>query len=173
MYAIFTDGSVDPKLKTGYGACLIIEEISLSSSSSKSLNDQVYTKKFDHTSSSALEVETLLWALQMFLDQSPSIPSNQGPPKVSIYTDSQTIINLPNRRAHLEKTGYRNQKQTIIKHREKYQLFFKLIDQIDYQLIQVQGHTKVSQKTKIDRIFSYVDQASRRALRAYRKSAPF
>ena len=170
MYSIFTDGSVDPKLKIGYGACLIIKDFSPASVLNESIHTQIQTKKFSRTSSSSLEVETLLWTLQMLLDQHPSTKVDQNPLKVSIYTDSQTIITLPKRRDHLEQTGYRNQKKTLIKHKDKYQLFFKLIDQIDYQLIQVKGHTKASQKTNIDLIFSYVDRASRRALRAYRQS---
>jgi len=57
---LFTDGSVNTKLKIGYGAYLIVTEDELST---ESLKTQVNIKRFENTSSTKLELETLLWAL--------------------------------------------------------------------------------------------------------------
>ncbi len=58
---LFTDGSVNPKLKIGYGACLLVYQIDLPEDNLKS---QVKVKKLEHTSSTRLELQTLLWGLR-------------------------------------------------------------------------------------------------------------
>ncbi|MCF7889510.1 MAG: hypothetical protein K9L78_05260, partial [Victivallales bacterium] len=57
---LFTDGSVNTKTKIGCGAYLLINELEFSAD----LKDMVKINVFNNTSSSSLEVETLLWALK-------------------------------------------------------------------------------------------------------------
>ena len=175
MYTLFTDGSVNPQLKIGYGAYLIIQDLVIKdglseSLSHQSLSNQIQTKLFENTSSSRLEVETLIWALQTLLNRESSNIHQNHPLKVSIYTDSQMIMGLPKRRTYLEKTMYHNQKQTVIKNKAQYQHFFALIDQLECHFIKVKGHKKADQKEEIDVLFSYVDRAARKALRTHLKS---
>ena len=57
---LFTDGSVNPKSKVGYGAYLaVLLEIPYS----KAFKADVKVKKFEQTSSAKLEIQTLIWAL--------------------------------------------------------------------------------------------------------------
>lgn len=55
---LFTDGSVDTQLKIGFGAYLAVHDLSTDLEEM-----QVKVRKFEDTSSTKLELQTLLWAL--------------------------------------------------------------------------------------------------------------
>ena len=57
---LFTDGSVHAQSAIGYGAYLSLSEHRLPV---ESLTAHVQTKRFTHTSSTKLELQTLLWVL--------------------------------------------------------------------------------------------------------------
>ncbi len=150
---LFTDGSVNTKSNIGYGAYLIVSDSNLSLDE---LRTQVKVRRFEQTSSTKLELQTLLWAIK-------DIQTSGC--KVIIYTDSQNIIGLPQRRERLEQNDYRSNKGNRLNNFELYQDFYQLIDQLDCQLIKVHGHQPVKQKNAIDLLFTLVDRASRKALR--------
>ena len=114
------------------------------------------TSQFEHTSSTKLELQTLLWAL--------SNVQTSGR-KVIIYTDSQNIIGLQKRRDRLEQNDYRSNKNKRLNNYELYQEFYRLTDQLDCEVVKVRGHLASRQKHDIDRLFTLVDRASRKALR--------
>jgi ribonuclease HI len=153
---IFTDGSVNTRSRIGYGAYLSILERGLSLDS---LMSCVQVKKFDNTSSTKLELQTLLWAL--------SDVQALGK-RVIIYTDSQNIARLRGRRDHFEKNGYRSKKNRHLINYELYQEFFRVTDPLDCEFIKMRGHTVSHQKDEMDAIFTLVDRASRNALRGDR-----
>ena len=148
---LFTDSSVNVQSKIGFGAYLVCED---DGQSLPFLSEQVKVKRFENTSSTKLELETLLWALQ-----------ETGTEKVIAYTDSQNITGLPGRRGRFEKSDYRSRSGKQLKNHKLYREFFSVIDRIDLQLRQVKGHSPWSQKDPIDKIFALVDRASRNALR--------
>jgi ribonuclease HI len=151
---ILTDGSVHAQSRIGYGAYLALPEPGLSL---QALMAHVRVKRFTQTSSTKLELQSLLWALS-------DIQVSER--KVIIYTDSQNIINLPGRREQLERKAYRSSKNRLLSNHELYQEFYRLTDQLDYELVKVHGHLASKQKDDIDRLFTLVDRASRQALRA-------
>ena len=150
---LFTDGSVNSKEHIGYGAYLLVQEEELLLDWPRA---KVKVKRFENTSSTKLELQTLIWALEEI---------QVAGHKVKIYTDSQNIIGLPRRRNRLEQNDYRSQKNKLLNNHELYRAFFSLIDQLDCELIKVQGHLSLGKKDKIDRLFTLVDRASRKALR--------
>jgi len=145
---LFTDGSAHPTSRIGYGAYLAISDLNADVPC-------VQLKCFEDTSSSQLEIETLLWALR-----------ETQPQTVTLYTDSQNIIGLPARRERMEKQEYRSKSGALLNHAELYQEFFSLTDPLETTLVKVKGHRRSHQKTPIDRLFTLVDRASRPALRA-------
>lgn len=149
---LFTDGSVHPPSKIGYGACLIVPA---PDSDPAGLKDAVQLKRFENTSSARLEIETLLWALQEL-----------KPGKITIYSDSQTIIELPDRRSRIEANQYCSAHGRPLNHADLYRTFFQLIDQFDCTFIKVKGHSRSRDKSRIEQLFTLVDRASRSALRA-------
>ena len=150
---LLIDGSVNTQSHIGYGAYLSVSEAGLSLEEFRAL---VKVKRFAHTSSTKLELQTLLWALNDI---------QVAERKVIVYTDSQNIIGLPARRERLEQRGYRSNNNTLLKNHELYQEFYRLTDQLDCELIKVRGHQVSKQKDDIDRLFTLVDRASRNALK--------
>ncbi|MBC8413369.1 MAG: ribonuclease H [Nitrospira sp.] len=150
---LLTDGSVDTKSNIGYGAYLAVPEPGISPDL---LKQYVQVKCFKHTSSTRLELQTLLWALNNI--QSEGM-------KVTVYTDSQNIMSLPGRRERLEQNNYRSKQDRLLKNHDLYQEFYRMIDNVNCKFIKVSGHRKAIQKDYIDRLFTLVDRASRNALR--------
>ena len=91
---LFTDGSVNPQSRMGFGAYLLLEKKEFCCGE---LENKIKIKKFDNTSSTKLELETLLWALN-----DVSLKSF----KLIVYTDCQNIIGLNERRGRFEKNNY-------------------------------------------------------------------
>ncbi len=150
---LFTDGSVSPESKNGYGAYLAVTDDNLSLDI---LKTKVKVKRFDETSSTKLELQTVLWALGN---------SSKLKYKIVLYTDSQNIIGLPGRRKRLEKNNYFSNKNRRLNNFELYKEFFRLIDELDVEFVKVRGHKVSKQKNRIEKIFTLVDRASRVAQR--------
>jgi ribonuclease HI len=150
---LLTDGSVNAQSNIGYGAYLAFSEPELSLDS---LRTRVKVKRFEHTSSTKLELQTLLWALRDIQALGR---------KVLVYTDSQNIMGLQGRRDRFEQNDYRSKKNKRLNSYELYQDFYRMIDQMDCELVKVRGHQVSNQKDDIDRLFALVDRASRNALR--------
>ncbi len=150
---LFTDGSVDPRSKVGYGAYLAVGTGGIFL---ESLGASVKVKRFEQTSSTKLELQTVLWAL------GEVCPLGR---RVMVYTDSQNIIGLQGRRDRLEQNEYRSKKNKRIRNYELYQEFYRMADLMDCTFIKVRGHKVSSQKDEIDKLFTMVDRASRNALR--------
>jgi len=150
---LFSDGSVDTRTSVGYGAYLVMSEIGLSPDI---LKDNVKVKRFDDTSSTRLELQTLLWALGDIQTKGK---------RVIIYTDSQNIIGLESRRARYEKMSFNSKKKRPLRNGDLYKDFFALTDRQDLQFVKVAGHKPSKDKDYIEIIFGLVDRASRMALR--------
>jgi ribonuclease HI len=150
---LFTDGSVNTQSKIGYGAYLTVSEHGLSLDS---LRKCVKVRRFEHTSSTKLELQSLLWALK-------DIQTLES--KVTVYTDSQNIMGLPGRRERFEQNSFRSKRGRLLNNYELYQEFFKMTDQLKCKFVKVRGHQISKQKDDIDRLFTLVDRASRNALR--------
>ena len=150
---LLTDGSVNTKSRIGYGAYLAVSEHGLSLDS---LRERVKVMRFENTSSTKLELQTLLWALG-------DIRALES--KVVVYTDSQNIMGLPGRRERFEQNSYRSKKGRLLNNYELYQEFYRVTDQLKCRFVKVRGHQVSHQKDDIDRLFTLVDRASRNALR--------
>jgi len=150
---LLTDGSVNTQSNIGYGAYLAVSERGLSLDS---LRTRVKVSRFEHTSSTKLELQTLIWALSDI---------HALGRKVIVYTDSQNILGLQGRRDRFEQNDYRSKKNKRLNNFELYQELFRMTDQLDCELVKIRGHQVSNQKDDIDRLFTLVDRASRNALR--------
>jgi ribonuclease HI len=154
---LFTDGSVNTQFKVGYGAYLLIADVSVSIDS---LKDTVKVQRFEDTSSTKLELQTLLWALGEAMTLAKA-----GDITLTAYTDCQNIISLPSRRARLEGQNFYASNNKRLNHFELYQEFYRLTATIKCDFVKVVGHQADHKKDDIDRLYTMVDRASRRALR--------
>lgn len=150
---LFTDSSVNPQEKIGFGSFLILEEKEISF---EDMKKDIKIKRFENTSSTKLELQTFLWALDKINDKNIII---------EVYTDCQNIIGLQDRREKLEKNNFYSSSGKLINNHELYKDFFEKTDESNLIFIKVKGHKKNSLKDKIDTIFNLVDKASRSALR--------
>ncbi len=66
-----------------------------------------------------------------------------------VYTDSQNIIGLPSRRERLEAREYYSKNNKRLNNYELYEDFYRISDQIDFELVKVRGHQVTSQKMKL------------------------
>ena len=150
---LFTDSSVNPQKKIGFGSFLLLEEKNISF---EEMKKNIKIKKFENTSSTKLELQTLLWALDELDDENITI---------EVYTDCQNIIGLQDRREKLEKNNFYSSSGKLMNNYELYKEFFEKVDKLNISFFKVKGHKKSSLKDKIDDIFNLVDKACRNALR--------
>jgi len=152
-FFLFTDASANPQTNIGYGAYLLLAEYELNA---PNLEDKIKIRRFKNTTSSKLELQSLIWALG-------NIKFKKR--KIIIYTDSQNIISLLDRKEKLIKNSYMNKKDELLKNHKLYKRFYKLLTCNDCDLIKVKGHKKSENKDSADKLFTLVDRASRDALR--------
>lgn len=76
---------------------------------------------------------------------------------IVVYTDSQNILSLLDRRQKIE--------NKLFKNHTEYKEFFNLVDNCNLKIIKIKGHKPKIKKDNIDKIFSVVDKAARKALR--------
>lgn len=150
---LFTDGSVNPQSKIGFGAFLIVEDIAISPDEAKKL---VKLKQFEDTSSTKLELQILLYTLTKL---------EKIKKRVIVYTDSQNIIGLPDRRLRFEENKYISNNGRLIDNHELYKEFYRITGLLNCHIVKVKGHKNSSLKNKIDLLFTLVDRAARNGLR--------
>ncbi len=156
-YLLFTDGSVHPQTKDGYGAALLVKPEDHSRTLHE-LSEQIQVFKFTETSSSRIELQTLLRALA-------DLPESHSP--LTIYTDSQNILSLADRRSRLEANDFYSSKGKLLKNAELYRRFFEIFDERGFRLVKIKGHKPVSERDSIDQQFNLVDKAARKACRSH------
>lgn len=139
---LFTDGSVNPGSGIGYGAYLAVQGKVLNYS--EVIITDIQIKQFSSTSSTKLEIQTLIWALYSI---------RQIPCKIIIYTDSQNIIGLWARRERLEKSNYLSKGNKPITNRALYKEFFRLTDELTCEFKKMKGHRPTRLKDEAGRFF--------------------
>lgn len=149
---LFTDSSVNPQEKVGFGAYLLLKENNISF---EDMKKDIKIKRFENTSSTKLELQTLLWSLEEIMDDVI----------IEVYTDCQNIIGLQDRREKLEKNNFHSSAGKLMNNHDLYKEFFEKLDELNLTFIKVKGHKKNSLKDEIDTIFNLIDKASRSALR--------
>ncbi|MGZ0707179.1 RNase H family protein [Coraliomargarita sp. W4R53] len=160
-WLLFTDGSVNTQTKNGCGAALL----TTSDSHTHTLNElraRIQIHEFTQTSSTKIELQTLLCALE-------NVPVTCSP--LTVYTDSQNILGLVDRRAGFEAQNYQTKKGLRLGNATLYQAFFKMADDMGFKLVKVKGHKSVAQRDAIDRLFNLVDKASRAACKQLHREA--
>jgi len=149
---LFCDGGVNPQEKIGYGAYFVYAQ----TDTIKSAKEKLQTKRFIDTSSTKLELEVLLWALEDIELKNKEI---------YVYTDCQNILGLESRRKRLESNDYKSGKGKLLNNHELYKAFYKKVDTLNCTFIKVKGHKPSNEKDSIDDLFTFVDRGSRDMLR--------
>ena len=164
--ALFTDASVNPILKIGVGACLVLSSSFLDSPfpgiEKSEITGRITLRRFEDTSSTKLELETVLWALGEQRKRSKG--------KLHLYTDSQCISGLLKRKPGLLGRDFLSRKTNLpLRNSPLYRRFYAFHDELVFKIIQVDGHSRTSVRDTAHRIFSIVDREARRALKLWVK----
>jgi len=163
-FALFTDVSVSPVLKLGVGAYVIIPASFLEASSGviakPQITGRIKVRRFEETSSTRLELQTVLWALT---------ENRQGPHgNLTIYSDSQCVSGLLNRKPRLLAGGFLSKKTNRqLGNASLYRTFFELHDELGFHVVKVDGHSGTRIRDAVQRIFSFVDKEARKALKTW------
>lgn len=164
-FALFTDVSVNPHRKLGVGGYLLVPvpflEIEPHDIERGELSARIKIKRFAETSSSKLEVQTVLWALE----DSQEELTGSAPGILQIYTDSQCVAGLVRRRDGLVSGDFLAKRSgRPLANALLYREFYEAYDQLGFQLNKVPGHSRTCSHDAVQRIFSYVDREVRKAL---------
>ncbi len=121
-------------------------------------------RRFTDTSSTKLEIQTLLWAAEQYRREFHVT----APGKLRIYTDSQCLVGLAGRRAGLEARQFLSRGSgRLLANAALYQAWYTASDALDCELVKVAGHSRSCSGNAVQQIFSQVDQAARKALRCW------
>ncbi|MDP4982438.1 hypothetical protein [Pseudoalteromonas tunicata] len=147
-YRLITDGYYEAYCDIGYGQGELFYGLCI--------------KSFQNTSSTHLEINGALWALDQVTHYSGAL---------AIVSDCQTLCQLPLRRARLEAGQFCNQHGQLLALSEAYQKLFSYSDRLlektgqPLGFIQLKGHSKVSERNSLQIEFAKLDQAVRKELR--------
>jgi ribonuclease HI len=163
-FALFTDVSVSPGLNLGVGAYIMIPasfpEAFAGVSGRPKIAGRLKVRRFEGTSSTRLELQTVLWALS---------ENRQGPPwSLTIYTDSQCVSGLLKRKPRLLAEGFLSKKTNRqLSNASLYRTFYEFHDELGFHVVKVDGHSGSRVRDAAHRIFSFVDKEARKALKIW------
>jgi len=169
-YALFTDVSFNPKLKFGFGAYLLLPSSFLEIPPERIIRTEfvglIRLRRFEDTSSTRLEVQDLLWALEDF--QKEGAGSKIG--TLEVYSDSLCVAGLRRRRSQLKTNSFCSKvKNRLLKNASLYRKFYEFHDVLGFEVVKVTGHVRSCSHDSIQRLFSFVDKEARKALKLYMK----
>lgn len=164
-FSLFTDVSLNPKLKLGVGVYLVVpfsfQGVSPDSIKRSKVAELLVLRRFEHTSSTKLEIQTILWAIEDYRKEF----NDSGLRKLHVYSDSQCVAGLLRRRPRLEANDFHCKKTNrLLKNTSFYRRFYKYYDELGFDVIKVAGHTRSNSHDPVQRIFSFVDKEVRKAL---------
>lgn len=163
-FALFIDGSVSPVHKLGVGAYIMVPASFLETSSGvigrDKITERLKVQRFEGTSSTRLELQTVLWALT---------ENRQGPQgSLTIYSDSQCVSGLLKRKPRLLAGGFLSKKTNRqLGNASLYRTFYELHDEFGFHVVKVAGHSNSRFHDTAQRIFSFVDKEARKALKIW------
>jgi ribonuclease HI len=165
-FSLFTDASGDPRLKIGVGACLVLPapflNVPFPKIDKSEITGRISLRRFEDTSSTKLELETVVWALGEQRKRSKG--------RLNLYTDSQCISGLLKRKPGLMGRDFLSRKTNLpLRNAPLYQKFYAFHDELVFNIIQVDGHSRTSVRNTAHRIFSIVDREARKALKLWIK----
>jgi len=163
---LFADASVNPVLKLGIGACLVLPasflDFPFPRIEKSEIAGRITLRRFEATSSTKLELETVLWALGRHRKRSKG--------SLNVYTDSQCIGGLLKRKPGLLGRDFLSLTTNLqLRNSPLYRKFYALHDELVFKVIQLDGHSRAWARDTAHRIFSIVDREARRALKLWMK----
>jgi predicted GIY-YIG superfamily endonuclease/ribonuclease HI len=128
------------------------------------LAGRVKVRRFEDTSSTKLEVQTVLLALEEYRNG----PQISGPGKLYLYSDSQCVSGLLERRPGLFARHFLSKRTNLpLRNASLYRAFYEFHDDLGFEVIKVKGHSRTRLNDSAHRIFSFIDKKARKELRLW------
>jgi len=164
-HALFTDGSVNPQSRLGVGVCLLLPVQFLGTPCDdidrRELSGSCFSRRFTDTSSTLLELQTVMWGLSLYKDKVAKPLRGD----LQLYTDSQSVVGLSRRRESLERKRFHSLKTGLpLANASLYRDFFVTSDELGFEVVKIAGHSRASTHDSLKRIFSIVDRHARHEL---------
>ena len=152
----------------GVGAYLVVPVALLETSSCSiacaELAERPVLRRFEGTSATTLEVQTVLWALE----EHRTVSAGLVPGNLQVYSDCQCIAGLLKRRTGLTARGFRGRGvDRQLRNAALYRRFYELYDELEFEITKVKGHLSHSSCNAVQDVFSYLDRQVRKALRLW------
>jgi ribonuclease HI len=160
---IFVDGSYNQDNKVGVIGFLILNENESFQPDGKQILEVSTVFERNNT---RVELRACIAAMEFVLVQS----KNQQPEQnhVHLYTDCQTVVNLPARRQRLIRASFLSQRSKRPLHNaDLYQEFYFHYDRLLPEIHWVRGHTTSSNRNHVQRQFRHIDKLVRKQLRTH------
>lgn len=148
---IYTDGSCQTQLKIGGWAAIIITDG----------NQIVLEGTVNDTSHNRMELLAVLKAFDYLISENINFD------KVLIYSDSQYVVNLTERRKSLKQNLFHTAKGTPIRNSDLIQKLIDLLERYPLNFIKVAAHQKETDMVNFNRL---VDKKARKLVRDKVKS---
>ncbi|MBS3806062.1 MAG: reverse transcriptase-like protein [Bacteroidales bacterium] len=145
---LFTDGSANSQYGAGaWAACVI------SAGGKRMLSGTAWS-----VTHHAMELQAVIEGLLYIQTHEKNVC------QVEVYSDSQYVVDLPDRRARLEAAGYLTQKGKPVQNRDRIRKLFELMDRLPVVFTRVASHSKAG-RSEITDYNREVDKLSRELLR--------
>jgi ribonuclease HI len=143
---IYTDGSCHTQIKTGAWASIIL------------LNDEKKTLSGieQNTTHNRMEIQACLESIHYVLEKTALFS------EIQIYTDSQYVVGLPDRKNKLKMAGFQTKKGNSLQNQDLIEKFISLLEKYPIKLLKVKAHQK---KSEIENLNIEVDKMVRKLLR--------
>lgn len=163
MHLLFTDGSVDPARRIGVGVALAATadwlDREVGAFTAGDVAARCAVRRFEGTSSTRLEIECAVWAL------AEEVPADG---ELTLFTDSQCVAGLPDRRERLEATRFVSWESGMeLRHADLYREFYRRLDARPVRIVKLTGHADYRYQDAAQRIFHFVDREARRQLKRW------
>jgi predicted GIY-YIG superfamily endonuclease/ribonuclease HI len=124
------------------------------------ITGRLRVRRFEGTSSTRLELQTVLWALA---------ENRTGPyESLTIYSDSQCVCGLLGRKPRLTAGGFLSKKTNRqLGNASLYRAFYEFHDESGFRVVKVDGHSGSRAHDAAHRVFSFVDREARKALKVW------
>ena len=130
---------------------------------------RIKTVVFKENNNIRAELRGVIIVIESLVEKLPSNKTATDKSRsIILYTDCQTVANLPQRRRRLESDNFLVKRtQEPLRNADLYKAFYRTYDLLSPTIRWVKGHSSKNHRTQFNERMAWVDKAVRKQLRAY------
>lgn len=165
---VFSDASFDKAAQRAVTGYLLIDNLQ-----SHAQDTEIVLQSFEEQNNIRAEMRGAIEALGVVMEKQREVKNAAVEIKfdVILYTDCESIVQLPTRQHRLATTEFLSRKTgKLLNNADLYQEFYKRYNSVQPTLQWIKGHTATSSRSQLHDYFRRVDIAVRKALRSPSRS---